>query len=132
MVDELIQKITSKVGITPEQAKMGLGIILKFAKGQLGPKYDQIAQHIPGADALIASAPAAGGALGALGGMMGGLGGMLGGNAGKLAGLAGLLGQAEKAGINKDQLMGIGQQAADYLKGKGGAGAADLLKGLIK
>jgi hypothetical protein len=129
MVDELINKITAKVGITPDQAKAGLGIVLKFAQSELGPKFEPIRSAIPGVDQLIANAPAAGGLAGALGGMLGGFGG----GASKLAGLAGLIGQAEKAGLNKDQLVGIGQQASDYLKAKGGKAGevATLIQGLL-
>lgn len=121
--EELISKITAKLGITPEQAKAGLGLVLKLAKDKLGPQYSQLAAQIPGADALIAAAPSAGGLGGMLGGMLGGLGG----GAGQLAGLASLLGAAEKVGLNKDQLLGIGHQAADYAKAKGGPAVEALL-----
>lgn len=129
MLDELIAKIEAKVGITHEQAKAGLGIVLKFAQTELGPKFDPIRTAVPGVDALIAAAPAAGGLAGALGGMLGSFGG----GAGKLAGLAGLIGQAEKAGLSKDQLVGIGQQATDFLKAKGGKAGevATMIEGLL-
>jgi hypothetical protein len=133
MIDELIATISTKLNITPDQAKAGLGIVLKFAKTELGPKFDMVESHVPGIDALIAAAPEAGGVAGALTGMLGGLGGMFGGGGSKLAGLAGLVGQAEQAGLNKDQLEGIGKQAVDFLPAKGGKSSeiAGMIQGLL-
>ena len=129
MLDEMIAKVSAKLHITPDQAQAGLGILLKFAKGQLGPKFDEVRALFPDVDALIAKAPAADGLLGAMGGLMGGFGG-----AGKVAGLANLVGQAQKAGLTKEQLYGVATQAADFLQAKGGKAAevAGLLKGLLQ
>lgn len=124
MLDELLTKIQAKTGLTPEQSKAGLGLVLKLAKDKLGPNFDKVAAALPGAEALIAGAPQAGGLAGLAGGLLGGLGG----GAGKLAGLASVLGAAQKVGLNQDQLMGIGKQAADYLQAKGGPAVADLIK----
>lgn len=128
MLDELIANIVAKLNITPDQAKAGLGMVLRFAQTELGPKFDAVKSYLPGADELIAAAPQAGG----MGAMLGGLGGMFGGEASKLGGLASLLGSAEKVDLSKEHLLQIGQQAADMVKSQGGAEAADMLKGLIK
>ncbi len=124
MLDALIDQISTKLGITPDQARAGLGIVLKFAQTEMGPKFTEIEGLVPGVDALIAAAPAAGG----LGGMLGGLLG-----SSKLGGLAGLIGQAEQAGLSKDQLVGIGQHAVQFLEAQGGRSAevAGLIKGLL-
>lgn len=124
-MEELIKTITAKVGITPEQAKAGLGLVLKLAKDKLGPEFSKLSGALPAAEALIAGAPQAGGLGGLAGGLLGGLGG---GKLAGLAGLAGALGAAQKVGLNKDQLLGIGAQATDFLKAKGGPGVAELLK----
>ena len=133
MLEEIIAKISAELNLSPEQTRAGLGILLKFAKAELGPKFDVVEAHVPGVDALIAAAPDASGVAGALGGMLGGLGGMFGGGAGKMAGLAGLVGQAEAAGLNKEELEGIGQKAVGFLEARGGKGAeiAGLIKGLL-
>lgn len=127
MLEEIISKISGKTHLSEDQVRAGLGIILKFAKTELGPKFDLVESHIPEVPALIAAAPEAGGLAGALGGLLGGFGG------GKLAGLAGLVGQAEQAGLNKDQLAGIGQHAVEFLEAKGGKSAevAGMIKGLL-
>lgn len=129
MLDEMIAKVSAKLHITPDQATAGLGILLKFAQGQLGPKFDEIRALVPEVDSVIAKAPAADGLLGAMSGLMGGFGG-----AGKVAGLANLVGQAQKAGLTKEQLYGVGTQAVEFLQAKGGQAAvvANLLKGLLQ
>lgn len=127
MLDELIAKISTKLNITPDQTRAGLGIVLKFAQTEMGPKFDTVRSVVPDVDALIAAAPAPGGMAGALGGLLGGFGG------GKLAGLAGLVGQAEQAGLSKDQLIAIGQHAVAFLETQGDRGAevASLIKGFL-
>jgi hypothetical protein len=127
MLDELLTKIQAKTGLTPEQSKAGLGLVLKLAKEKLGPNFAKVSAALPGAEALIASAPQAGG----LAGMASGLLGSFGGGAGKLAGLASMLGAAQKVGLNQEQLTGIGKQAAEYLQAKGGPAVGDLVKKLL-
>ena len=128
MLDELIASIVAKLNITPEQAKAGLGLVLRFAQTELGQKFDAVKSFLPGADDLIAAAPQAGG----IGGMLGGLGGMFGGEASKIGGLASLLSSAETVDLSKEHLLQIGQQVADKVKAEGGAEATEMLKGLIK
>lgn len=124
MLDELLNKIQAKTGLTPDQSKAALGLVLKLAKDKLGPDFSKISAVLPGAEALIAGAPQAGG----LAGMASGLLGSFGGGAGKLAGLASLAGAAQKAGLSMEQVTGAGQQAAEYLKAKGGPALGDMIK----
>ena len=128
MLDELIAQIAAKLHISPDQAKAGLGLVLRFAQTELGPKFEPISANVPGIADLIAAAPQADG----IGGLIGSLGGMFGGEANKLGGLASLVSSAEKTGLSKDHLVEIGQQVAAYLKGQGGPELGGLLESLLK
>lgn len=69
-MDELINRITSNVGIDADTAKKAVGAILAFLQSE-GPadKVKELLASVPGSEALIAQAPA-GGML-SMGGVMG-------------------------------------------------------------
>jgi hypothetical protein len=82
---ELVQLLTSQLGVTEEQAKGGSGLILQMAKKKLeSGEFGQISSAVPEVEDLIASAPKASG----ISGMFGDLASSF-GEAGKLASLAG-------------------------------------------
>ena len=85
---ELLQVLTSQLGINEEQAKGGSGLLFKMAKDKLDSgEFGQIASIVPGIEDLIESAPKSGGLASAIGGLTSSLGG--GGNQlGNLASLA--------------------------------------------
>jgi len=113
MLDELINVVSSKSGLSADQTRAGLGIVLRFAQEKMGAKFSQVQSLLPGVDALITAAPQAGG----LGALASGLLGSFGGTS-KLAGLATLVGAAEKAGISESQLMNLAQQAVAFVEQK--------------
>jgi hypothetical protein len=85
---ELLEMLTSQLGISEEQAKGGAGLILKLAKDKLSSEeFSQVADVIPGVSRLLAAAPESGGLMSALSNLAASLG--LGGQLGNLSSLAG-------------------------------------------
>jgi hypothetical protein len=84
---ELLEILTSQLGISEEQAKGGSGLIMKLVKDKLsGDEFSKVAEAIPGVQGLIAAAPESGGLMSALTGLAASLG--LGGKLGNLSSLA--------------------------------------------
>lgn len=114
MLDEMIATVSAKTGLSTDQTRSAVGLLLRLAQEKLGPDFAKVQGILPEADALIAAAPQPGG----LGAFAGSLLGSFGGGASKLAGLATLVSAAEKAGIGEEQLMSAGKAAADYVSAK--------------
>ena len=88
-MNELIQQLVSQLGVNPDQAKGGAGLLFKMVQGKLGGDFSKITQALPAVTDLIKAAPAEGGASKLLGGLASSIGG---GKAGGLANLASLAG----------------------------------------
>jgi hypothetical protein len=112
---ELTAMFTKELGVTPAQAEGGVGALLGLAKTRLKPEeFSQVSSALPGTDALLKAAPAAGG-----GGAMGALAGA--------GGLASLAGSFSKLGLSADTAMKFAPTLLKYLNGKGSTDAASLL-----
>lgn len=140
---ELVNQLTQQLGIKPEQASGGLGLIMGLAKQKLGGDFGSLAQHVPGVDKLIESAPKPAGAAGAasalgggLGGALGAVGGMLGGQAGgavgKLGNLASLAGGFKQLGLDAGMISKFMPIVLNFFQSKGGDAAKGLLAGTLK
>jgi hypothetical protein len=122
---ELIQMLTSQLGVSDEQAKGGAGLLLKMAKGKLGgADFSQIAGAIPDIEKLISSAPKSGGIVGALGG----LASSLGGGAGKLGNIASLAGGFKKLNLDSGVIAKFIPVILSFVQSKGG----DAVKGILE
>ena len=120
---ELIGNMTRELGITPKQAVGGTGALLGLAKTKMKPEdFGQVSSAIPGTDALLKAAPAAGGAAGMAG--MAGMGGA--------AGLASLAPGFKSLGLTPDMAAKMVPVLGKFVEGKGSAGAAKLLMGALK
>ena len=125
---ELIQQLTSTLGIDDAQAKGGAGLIFDMAKKQLGGgDFGKIAEAVPGMDGLLDAAPSTGGGLG---GMLGGIASSVG--AGDLANLAGLAGGFEKLGLDAGMVQKFLPVVLDFVGSKGGDTVKNLLAGVLK
>lgn len=83
LMNELIDMLTSKLGISGTQAEGGAAVLFKAARDKLGgAEFDQLLGGVPGLTDLLKKAPASGGGLG---GLLGGLAGAVGGNAGLIS-----------------------------------------------
>ena len=115
-MDDLIQRLTRELGVTPDQARGGLVALLRAGQKNLAPgDFEQVLAGVPGADQLLKNARPAG----AMSSLAGGLGSLLGGKsgAGRWAGLA-----TEFAGLRIDlgTARKFGPIVIDHVRQHGG------------
>jgi Protein of unknown function VcgC/VcgE (DUF2780) len=137
---ELVNQLTQQLGINQQQASGGLGLIMGMAKQKLGGDFGSLAQHVPGVDNLINSAPkptgAASGVGGGIGGALGSLGGMLGGKAGgalgQLGNLSALAGGFKQLGLDAGMIGKFAPIVLNFFQSKGGDAAKGLIERVLK
>jgi Protein of unknown function VcgC/VcgE (DUF2780) len=116
-MQELIARIVEKTGLNQERAEKGLGIMLSLVKTQGNQqKVGELFAKLPGADELAKRH-------GGDGSRGGGLLGMLGG--GMMGGPLVAIGKLQAAGLNMDQIKGLGTETLAYAKEVAGK---DLVK----
>jgi hypothetical protein len=121
---ELIELLTKNLGVGEDQAKGGAGLLFNLAKEKLGDAdFSQLAQHVPGINELIGSAPKSGG----LGAALGGLASSLGGGASKLGNIANLAGGFSDLGLDSSMLGKFIPIILSFVQEKGGSGVKKLL-----
>lgn len=110
-MEELINRLVANVGIDQATASNAIGIILGFLRKE-GPadKVEAILAKLPGADALIAQADAAGG---------GGLAGMLGG------GVMAVGAKLMSAGLGMGEIKSVSSEILSYAREKAGSDTVD-------
>jgi len=119
---ELIEMLTSQLGVTEEQAKGGSGLIFKMAKDKLqGEEFSQVADAVPDIEGMISSAPKAG--------VIGGLTSLLGGKAGHLAGLASGFKHLDLSGDMVSKFVPV---ILSFVQSKGGEGVKNILEKVMK
>lgn len=109
-MEQIIQAISKNLNLPETTVKMGLGVILNFAKQQAtGTQFEKLVAILPGAEDLMKEAPTgeSGAAGGLLGGLLGKAGDLLGGN---LGAAAGALAALEKAGVPMDKAAPLARQ----------------------
>lgn len=105
---DLIQLLTSQLGVNAQQAQGGVGALLKAAQEQVSPAtFGEIGKLLPQAADWMKAVPSSGGGLGGM------LGGMLGGNLGTLAKVAS---QFSALGIDSNKLAPFAKLALDFLQ----------------
>ena len=126
---ELIQMLTSQLGISNEQASGGAGLIFKMAKEKLGgDDFGQISSAIPDVENLVSSAPESGG----IGAALGGLASSLGGGAGQLGNLASLAGGFKKLNLDSGIIGKFIPIVMSFVQSKGGDSLKAILEKVIK
>jgi hypothetical protein len=123
--NDLLQNLTSQLGITTEQAAGGAGALFNMAKSQLsGDEFSQIAAAVPNIDTLMAAAPAiTESTAGAVSSMIGSESGL-----GNLASLASSFSQL---GLSSDMIAQFTPIVFDYLQQAGGANLMEMMKGAL-
>ena len=129
---ELINVLTSQLGVEEEQAKGGAGLLFQLAQDKLeGNQFDQVAQFVPGIAEMIQAAPQSGGGIaGALGGFASAMGASS--SVGNIANIAALAGGFSKLGLSPDMIQKFLPIILSYVQGKGGEGAVQLLLQVLK
>jgi hypothetical protein len=126
---ELIDNLTSSLGISGTQAEGGAAVLLKAAKDKLGAaEFDTQLGNVPGLYDLLKKAPAAGGG-GGLGGLLGGLAGAMGGNAGLIATVVGGFG---KLGLKPEDAKKFVPVMLDFLRTKVGPDVVSNLEKTLR
>ncbi len=120
---ELVQELTQQLGINQQQASGGVGLIMGMAKDKLGGDFGQVAQHVPGVESMINSAPKteAGAATSPVTSALGAAGGFLGGKSGGALGQAGKLGGGFKQlGLEPGMISRFVPIVMNFFQSKGG------------
>jgi len=109
---ELIDMLTSTLGVNAGQAEGGAAVLFKAAKDKLGDgEFSRLLGGIPGLAELLKKVPAPGG--GGLGGLLGGLAGAVGGNAALISTIVNGFG---KLGLGTDDARRFVPVVLDFLR----------------
>jgi hypothetical protein len=124
---ELVDLLTSNLGIDGKQAEGGAAVLFKAAREKMGgAEFGQLLGGVPGLPDLMSKAPAAGGGLG---GMLGGLAGAMGGNAGLIATV---VGGFSKLGLKADDAKKFVPVILEFLRSKVGADVVSKLEKTLR
>ena len=126
---ELIDQLVSQLGIQPDQAKGGAGLLLKLAQGKLGGDFSKITAALPDMAGLIAAAPQAGGAAKLLGGLAAKFGGA---KAESLPGLASLADGFGQLKLDPGMIGKFIPAILSFIQSKGGDQLKTLVAGALK
>ena len=125
--EDLIQTLTSQLGISGEQATGGAGALFDYAKKNLSTDdFASIAKGIPAMDSMLMMAPEPENSS-----AMAKAGNMLGGADSSLGGMAGLAASFESLGLNADMVNKFVPIVYDYVGKMSGDQAMQLLQGLF-
>lgn len=124
---DLINMLTSQLGIKEEQAAGGAGMIFNLAKEKLGGDFSQITDAIPDVSGLMDKAPETGGGImGAIGGLASSLGGD------SLGNLASLASGFSKLDLDAGMITKFAPIILDFVKDQAGDGVMGLLSKVLK
>lgn len=125
---DLVDLLSSQLGISTNQASGGAGSIFQVAKQNMTTQdFASVADVVPGIDQMLDAAPEAGGGSGSLGRISS----MLSGSSKKLGGVTGLTGSFEKLGLDAGMVNAFIPIILDYVKNQGGETIANLLKAAL-
>ena len=122
---ELVGELSKEIGATPEQAAGAAGALFGVAKSRLKPEeFSQVASAVPGMNALLKAAPAAGGPVGTTG--------ALSQAAGAAGGLAAAGSAFTKLGLQPSMVSKAVPVLTQFVTKSGGADVGKLLAGVLK
>jgi hypothetical protein len=120
---ELVGLLSKEIGATPEQAAGAAGTLFGLAKSRLSADdFYQVSKAVPGMDALLKAAPAAGG------GTIGALSQV----AGSASGLGAAAASFSKLGLQPDMVAKAVPVLTSFVTKSGGAKLGSLLGGALK
>jgi Protein of unknown function VcgC/VcgE (DUF2780) len=116
-MDQIIAAISKNLNLPESAVRSGIGILLNFIKQKAaGSEFEKFVAFLPGANQVMASAPApnsGGEGGGFFSGLLGKAGGLLGGN---LAGTAEAFGAMEQAGVPRDKAAPLVNEFLEHAK----------------
>ena len=126
---ELLQMLTSQLGVTQGQAEGGAGLLFKMVKEKLdSDDFSQVVRTVPGIENMISSAPESGGLAGALGG----LASSFGGSAGQLGSLASLASGFKSLNLDSGMVGQFVPIILSFAQSKGGDIVKNILEKVLK
>lgn len=128
-MNELIEQLVAQLGVKPEQAKGGAGLLFKMMQAKLGGDFSKVTQALPAVTDLIKAAPAEGGASKLFGGLASAMGG---GKATGLANLASLAGGFSKLNLDPGMIGKFAPVVLTFIQGKVGKDVLGLVAGSLK
>jgi uncharacterized protein (DUF2267 family) len=118
---DFIENVSSRLGISKEQAQLTTGSIMQMLRQQMNPQdYQQLEQKLPGSEEMTQQASAPQGQSEQQQAGAGGLGAMLGSLAGGEVG--NIMGMFSKSGLKENQISSFLSMFLDYVRQKGGGG----------
>ncbi len=124
---ELVDQLVEQLGITPDQARGGVGAILSLAKEKLVENYSQLTEAIPELAGLEDAAPN-GGAASLLGGLTASLSQNL-GEAGTMVRLGEMFSSLDLRGDMMGRFLPL---VIGFIQSRGGDTAKSLLVSVLK
>lgn len=128
-MQELVERITGRVGLDQSTAERAVAIILHFLKTEAPPEsIAALVARMPGAGALLADdqeAPKPAGLIGSIGGLLGGL---LGGGMG---GIMAAFTMLTDAGLDMGQVQATVREVIAFAREKAGDEPVDAILGSI-
>jgi hypothetical protein len=129
---ELVQLLTSQLGVTENQATGGAGALFGMAKGSLSETdFAKVAQAVPGVETLINAAPAVAEKKSEMSGQLGGIAGGLGAltkAAESTSKLAAVAGQFSQLGMDQGMVSQFIPVILSFVNAKGGESVMKLLQ----
>jgi hypothetical protein len=129
---ELVQLLTSQLGVTENQATGGAGALFGMAKGSLSETdFAKVAQAVPGVETLINAAPAVTEKKSEMSGQLGGIAGGLGAltkAAESTSKLAAVAGQFSQLGMDQGMVSQFIPVILSFVNAKGGESVMKLLQ----
>ncbi|MEN6642967.1 MAG: DUF2780 domain-containing protein [Armatimonadia bacterium] len=121
-MQEFIQMVTQRLGISESQATSATGGLLKGLQQHISEQdFSELQEKLPGSQEVMQEAPEQEAAGGSLLAKVGSLGGTLGT-------VGGLIAPLTKSGLTQDKASGFIQMFLDYVRSKAGA---DLLGRIV-
>jgi Protein of unknown function VcgC/VcgE (DUF2780) len=123
---DLVGQLSTELGSSPEQAAGAAGALFGLAKSRLQPdEFKQVSNSVPGMDALLLAAPAAGAKAKGTSGNLSQL-------AGQAGGLMAAASAFSKLGLSPDLVAKAVPILTSFVGKSGGANVASLLSGVLK
>jgi len=121
---ELLQILTSQLGVTASQAEGGAGLLFKLAKENLSSDdFGKIANAVPGVESLLSAAPDSGGMSSIIGGLASSFG-----DSSQFGNLASLAGGFKNLNMDSELVAQFIPIILSFVQSKGG----DVAKGLLE
>lgn len=125
-MEQIIALIAEKIGIEPALASKAVGIILNLVDSSVSDEVkEKLYTAVPDAKELAEAGSEVGG-----GGLMGMAGGLFGGGGGAMGAMA-AMGKLSDAGLDTDQITGIGKTLLGYVGDQGGQDLVGEIVGSI-